>query len=50
MSVKRILVAVDGSLKSMPAVDYIGKIMSKQNIHDTLFHVLMKRPEAYLRF
>jgi nucleotide-binding universal stress UspA family protein len=50
MSVKRILVAVDGSLKSMPAVDYIGKIMSKQNIHDTLFHVLMKRPEAYLDF
>jgi len=50
MSVKRILVAVDGSLKSMLAVDYIGKIMSKQNIHVTLFHLLMKRPEAYLRF
>ncbi len=50
MSVKRILVAVDGSLKSMLAVDYIGKIMSKQNIHVTLFHVLMKRPEAYLDF
>jgi nucleotide-binding universal stress UspA family protein len=50
MSIKRILVSVDGSLKSMSAVDYVGKIMSKQNIHVTLFHVLMQRPEAYLDF
>jgi nucleotide-binding universal stress UspA family protein len=50
MSVKRILVSVDGSPKSMSAVDYVGKIMSAENIHVTLFHVLMQRPEAYLDF
>jgi hypothetical protein len=50
MSVKRILVSVDGSPKSMSAVDYVGKIMSTENSHVTLFHVLMQRPEAYLDF
>jgi nucleotide-binding universal stress UspA family protein len=48
MSVKRILVCVDGSHKSMSAVDYVGKVMSKKNIHITLFHVLMQRPETYM--
>jgi nucleotide-binding universal stress UspA family protein len=48
MSVKRILVSVDGSHKSMSAVDYVGKVMSKRNIHITLFHVLMQRPETYM--
>jgi nucleotide-binding universal stress UspA family protein len=48
MSLKRILVSVDGSRKSMSAVDYVGKVMSKKNIHITLFHVLMQRPETYL--
>jgi nucleotide-binding universal stress UspA family protein len=48
MSVKRILVAVDGSRKSMSAVNYVGKVMSKKNIQITLFHVLMQRPETYL--
>ncbi len=50
MSLKRILVSVDGSPKSMSAVDYVSKIMSTENIHVTLFHVLMQRPEAYLDF
>jgi nucleotide-binding universal stress UspA family protein len=48
MSVKQILVSVDGSRKSMSAVDYVGKVMSKKNIHITLFHVLMQQPETYL--
>lgn len=48
MNVKRILVSVDGSPKSMSAVDYVGKFISKKNIHITLFHVLMQRPEAFL--
>jgi nucleotide-binding universal stress UspA family protein len=50
MKIKRVLVSVDGSHKSMTAVDYVGKIMSKENIHITLFHVIMQRPETYLDF
>jgi nucleotide-binding universal stress UspA family protein len=48
MSIKRILVSVDGSPKSLSAVNYVSKVMSKKNIHVTLFHVLMQRPETYL--
>lgn len=50
MKINRVLVSVDGSHKSMAAVDYAGKIMSKENIRLTLFHVLMQRPETYLDF
>lgn len=50
MNKKRILVSVDGSLKSMSAVDYAGKIMSKEKTKITLFHVIMQQPETFLDF
>ncbi|NLI82835.1 MAG: universal stress protein [Deltaproteobacteria bacterium] len=46
-SIRRILIAVDGSQNAMDAVRYVGKTLPAKGVQIVLFHVVAKIPDSF---